>query len=641
MQRRMRMHATAMALAAGTVLGGSILIAGPASAAPGDASATGISAAVDVPALGDLLGLTVNAAAGDVAVAGNGADGFDGDATTLVNADVADIGADVVSTSVSSNTARSTASSDITGASAALFGSNVLSAAAVTATATCPVGGTPTGDATLTGLTLLGQAVTLNADTPTLTASTALTGDLADVTLTVNLIRSITTTATTAATTSVLATVTLNGTAGDVTLTDDTVATIVLAEAACETPTVAPAVQVTDITPGSGPTTGGQTVIITGSGFGDDTTVTFGGVPATGVTVAADGESLTAVTPAGTAGPTTVVVANGGSSDTLPYTYVAPAVTRLAPARGPVAGGNTVTITGTGLQAADEVRFGGTPAVIRSISDDGTRIVVSAPAGTGLVDVTVGFPGDTSLTAPAQYRYVAPAAAAATVTGVSPASGPTSGGQTVVITGTGLADVTEVTIGGNPATIVGTPTNTRVSVSTPAGAAGAADVVVTDANESTAARDLYTYVPAPTTTGVTPGTGSVAGGTVVTVNGDGFVPGGTTVTLCGVTIAPADVTVSDGGTRATFSTPPCDVGATPITVATAGGSNADASFQYVDAGDAASGGVGGTPVLGAGSDGTLAYTGADPRAPLAAAIALLLLGTAAALTGRRFRRRSA
>jgi hypothetical protein len=300
-----------------------------------------------------------------------------------------------------------------------------------------------------------------------------------------------------------------------------------------------------------------------------------------------------------------------------------------------------VTITGTGLQAADEVRFGGTLAEVQSVSDDGTTIVVTAPAGTGLVDVTVGFPGDTALTAPRQFRYAA-VAAAPTVAGVSPASGPTAGGQTVVVTGTGLAGTTEVTFDGVPATIVGTPTDTSVTVTTPAGTAGSADVAVTGPDGTAVAEDAYAYLPAPVVTGATPGSGPTTGGTTVTLTGDGFVPGATTVTICDVTIDPADVTVSDDGTELTFTTPACDEGTASISVGTAGGLSADEpTFAYVAADDATGGPADGTPGTvggGTGTTGTLAFTGSDPRAGIAASIALLLLGAATAVFGSRRRR---
>lgn len=84
------------------------------------------------------------------------------------------------------------------------------------------------------------------------------------------------------------------------------------------------------------------------------TTVTVGGTAATSVTVTS-ATSLTAVVPAGTAGAADVVVTTSAGSDTLTdgYTYVAaPTVTTVNPNTGPEAGGNTITITGTGFETA-------------------------------------------------------------------------------------------------------------------------------------------------------------------------------------------------------------------------------------------------------------------------------------------------
>lgn len=66
---------------------------------------------------------------------------------------------------------------------------------------------------------------------------------------------------------------------------------------------------VTAVTPAVGPATGGAAVTITGQGFMEGATVTFGGVPATAVTVNGP-TSLTAVTPAHAAGPVDVEVTN-------------------------------------------------------------------------------------------------------------------------------------------------------------------------------------------------------------------------------------------------------------------------------------------------------------------------------------------
>lgn len=57
-------------------------------------------------------------------------------------------------------------------------------------------------------------------------------------------------------------------------------------------------VKVTTVSPSQGPQAGGTAVTITGSGFAQNATVTFGGQEAQSVQVASDGASITAVTPA-------------------------------------------------------------------------------------------------------------------------------------------------------------------------------------------------------------------------------------------------------------------------------------------------------------------------------------------------------
>ena len=75
-----------------------------------------------------------------------------------------------------------------------------------------------------------------------------------------------------------------------------------------------------------------------------------------------------------------------------------PAVSLVAPAYGPSAGGTTVTISGTNLANARVVDFG-TAAVASFISDTANQIVLVSPPGTaGIVDVTVTTSRGTSVT---------------------------------------------------------------------------------------------------------------------------------------------------------------------------------------------------------------------------------------------------
>ena len=167
---------------------------------------------------------------------------------------------------------------------------------------------------------------------------------------------------------------------------------------------------VTAVDPSTGSTAGGTTVTIKGKGLTGATTVAFGSVDATNVAANKDGTQITATSPAQAAGQVDVVVTTeGGMSAIVPadqFTYVGPTVTGVSPATGAPAGGNKVTITGTELTGATSVTFGGVQASIVSVNPKGTKVVVTAPGGSGTVDVIVTTPGGSSASVPAdQYTY--------------------------------------------------------------------------------------------------------------------------------------------------------------------------------------------------------------------------------------------
>ena len=118
----------------------------------------------------------------------------------------------------------------------------------------------------------------------------------------------------------------------------------------------------------------------------------------------------------------------GGTSATSAadeYTYIpAPTVTKVEPTSGPAAGGTTVTITGTNLTCASEVKFGSSKATALK-AESPTQVTATSPAGSGTVDVTVSTPGGQSATSAAdEYTYIP----APTVLQVEPTSGPAAGG---------------------------------------------------------------------------------------------------------------------------------------------------------------------------------------------------------------------
>ena len=175
-----------------------------------------------------------------------------------------------------------------------------------------------------------------------------------------------------------------------------------------------PAPTVTSILPSTGTVSGGTPVTITGTGFLAGAAVSLGGAAATGVNVVSS-TSITATTAAHAAGAVSVVVTNSDAQNgTLSngYTYVAvtappPTVTSLNPNSGPTAGGNGLTITGTGFQAGATVSFGGTAATGVTVASS-MSIVATAPAhAAGAVDVVITNPDGQSATLPGGYSYSA------------------------------------------------------------------------------------------------------------------------------------------------------------------------------------------------------------------------------------------
>ena len=178
----------------------------------------------------------------------------------------------------------------------------------------------------------------------------------------------------------------------------------------------------------------------------------FGGVPTFG---SGSDTSILVDAPAG-ASPGTVdvtVVTAGGTTATSSadqYTYlIPPVITGLSQSTGALAGGTTVTISGTGLAGATAVDFGpNNPATI--LSDTDGQIVVTSPATNvaGTVDVTVTTLNGPSINSSAdQFTYEGPPS----ISTQDKNSGPVGGGTLVTLTGISLANASAVDFGGNPA----------------------------------------------------------------------------------------------------------------------------------------------------------------------------------------------
>ena len=338
--------------------------------------------------------------------------------------------------------------------------------------------------------------------------------------------------------------------------------------------TYAAAPTVSSVSPNSGTTAGGTAVTITGTNYAAGATVKFGATAATNVVVVSS-TSITATTPAGTAGAVTVTVTVGGQSGSLAsgFTYVvAPTVSSVSPNSGAVAGGTAVTITGTNYAAGATVKFGATAAT-NVVVVSSTSITATTPAGSGAVTVTVTNSNGQSGSLTNGFSY----AAAPTVSSVSPNSGTTAGGTAVTITGTNYAAGATVKFGATAATNVVVVSSTSITATTPAGTAGAVTVTVTVGGQSGSLASGFTYVVAPTVSSVSPSSGPVAGGTAVTITGTNYAAGATV--KFGATAATNVVVVS--GTSITATTP-AGSGAVTVTVTNSNGQSGSLTngFSY-------------------------------------------------------------
>jgi PKD repeat protein len=245
-------------------------------------------------------------------------------------------------------------------------------------------------------------------------------------------------------------------------------------------------VAITSISPNSGPAAGGTIVTINGTGLTNATSVTFGGTAGTNIGYDTGTGALHVTTPAHVAGSVNVVFTGGYGTVTSVngFTY----------------NSSTGTLTGTVFDAATNatisgasVSFGLSSATTNSsgaytltnIACANSTLIVGK---TGYTNASINYTPSNCPGTSTQNVYMTPIA----ITGISPSSGPATGGTVVTITGVGFTFVPSVTFGGTAGTNIGYVTN-GVQVTTPAHAAGSVNVVVTTGYGTITSVNGFTY----------------------------------------------------------------------------------------------------------------------------------------------------
>jgi len=204
---------------------------------------------------------------------------------------------------------------------------------------------------------------------------------------------------------------------------------------------------ISSVSPGSGPSSGGTSVTVTGSNFttASATSVRFGGTLATSVTMV-NSTTVTCNTPAHSAGLVDVQVSNAYGNNTLnngfSYTH-APTIASCNPGQGPMSGGTTVTITGAYFTSSPDtdVTFGGNMANGVTVLSSTLLTCVTPSHGAGSVDVAViNSNGSAVLTN--GFIYVT----SPLISSIVPPTGPIIGGTSVTIYGSNFASSASTTI---------------------------------------------------------------------------------------------------------------------------------------------------------------------------------------------------
>ena len=334
---------------------------------------------------------------------------------------------------------------------------------------------------------------------------------------------------------------------------------------------------ITGISPSSGGIAGGTNVTITGRNFTGATSVTFGGLSATSLSVV-NSTAITCITPVRSAGAAGIIVTTGGgpSNTYASFTYVTPPnITSISQLTGSTEGGTNVTITGTNFTGATSVTFDGLAATTINVVNSTTITCITPAHITGVVGIIVTTAGGSS-DAFSSFTYITPP----NITDISSSFGSTLGGTNVTITGTNFTGATLVTFGGLSATSLSVVNSTTITCITPARTtAGAVGIIVTTGGGPSGAFSSFTYITPPVISTISQSSGSTLGGTNVTITGTNFT-GATSVTFGGLAATAINVVNS---TTITCITPTrTTAGAVGIIVTTGGGSSgAFSSFTYI------------------------------------------------------------
>ena len=205
----------------------------------------------------------------------------------------------------------------------------------------------------------------------------------------------------------------------------------------------------------------------------------------------------------------------------LNFTYVITA-TSVTPTSGSLAGGQTITISGSGFGNTKEnanVLLDGSPCDIISISMSHITCVTTAHAE-GNVSTEISI-GESSVTISDAFEYAS--SLTISVTSLSPQQGSISGGEVITISGSGFLDTTTVQMGGENCEVQSI-TAVEITCVTSRHTPGEYPILVVTQGKGFAEipEEYSKFEFVLVVRSIFPLIGSVAGGTHMVITGEGF-----------------------------------------------------------------------------------------------------------------------
>ncbi|MGH7163136.1 MAG: IPT/TIG domain-containing protein, partial [Planctomycetota bacterium] len=123
-----------------------------------------------------------------------------------------------------------------------------------------------------------------------------------------------------------------------------------------------------------------------------------------------------------------------------------PILTQICPESGPVSGGNSVLVIGENFDTSSQVRFGAAASAdVQFVNAN--LLIARAPAGAGVVPVTVADEGQISGSRPYAYGGEGSEDACPILGALNPDRGSSTGGYSILAYGVGLTPTTEIEFG--------------------------------------------------------------------------------------------------------------------------------------------------------------------------------------------------